>query len=701
MQSRPVAVLAYAATMALAGFLLFQVQPLIAKYILPWFGGSAATWLVCLLFFQLALLAGYAHAYAMGGALPVPRQAAVQLAIVAASLLLLPITPAESWKPQDAGDPTWRILALLAASVGIPYVVLATTTPLLSRWLGHVAPSLDPGRLFAASNLGSFLGLLSYPFAFERVLSSEGQTRLWSAGYALYAALFACCGFLVLRSGQPEGESRPEPAPAAGGCARPVAIWTIWAGLAALGSGLLLATANAVTQWSAIVPFLWVVPLSLYLLSFVVAFAHRRLYRRVPFAAAFLVLACANLFAATPETTAIFLGQLALQSATLFAGAMICHGEIARLQPGPERLPAFYLAIAAGGALGGALVSLLAPLVFSDYFEHPLLLALTAVLAVLLMAREGLARRSGWLTAAAALAGLAFSYGLALTVWREIVPERPLVDRVRNFYGVIKVVREEGEVPREDTLVLQQAGVDQGAQFQAPTRRLELVCGFDERSAIGLAVTHHAKRRQGAQAPLRIGVVGLGVGMLSALGRPGDAVRYYELNPAVLDVATRRFSFLRESKARTDVLLGDGRLVLERQLAAGQPQRFDVLVLNAFRGASPPIHLMTREAFVIYLAHLAENGILAVNFEFEIFEMGPLHRGMARALGTEVAWFAPGEGDACEGAISWALYTRDKAFFEIPAVKAAISPWRDDGRREVVWTDRDSNLMSIINWRGE
>ncbi len=247
-----------------------------------------------------------------------------------------------------------------------------------------------------------------------------------------------------------------------------------------------------------------------------------------------------------------------------------------------------------------------------------------------------------------------------------------------------------------------QAGVDQGGQFQSAERKMQPVCGFDERSGLGLAVAHHAKRRaSGPQAPLRIGIVGLGAGMIAALGREGDTMRYYELNPAVLDLSSRHFTFMRAGKAKIDVLLGDGRLVLDRQLKANDAQRFDVLVLNAFRGAAPPMHLMTKEAFDIYVAHLAEDGILAVNFELDTFEMAPLHRGMARRSRLDVRWFETREGDGCEGPISWALYTKDRAFFEARTVRRAISPWRDDATSELVWTDNDSNLMSIINWRRE
>ncbi len=693
MRARRATAIAFAATMALAGFLLFQVQLVLAKFILPWFGGSASTWIVCLLFFQMALLAGYAYAYAAASALPVPRQVHVQIALLAAGLLLLPITPAEGWKPQNAGDPTWRILALLAATVGVPYVALAATTPLLSRWLARIAPDLDPARFFAASNLGSFAGLLSYPFALERAMSSGAQTQWWSWGFALYAVLFAVCGYLTIGTGR-DGEPQPRPALATGG--DPVHAWI---GLSALGSVLLLSTTNGMTQWSAVVPFLWTLPLSLYLLTFVVAFGRRRIYRRAAFCAAFLLLAGASFLVSRSETVPLLVVQIALPAATLFVGCMVCHGELSRLQPDPARLPGFYLAIAAGGALGGLCVALLAPLLFQDYFEHPLALVAAAAVAFALLRREARAHASGPMALAPYAAALLFLGGLASDAWQQLAAERLVVERVRNFYGVVKIVREEPDDPVQSSLILQQGGIDQGVQYQSPDRRGELVCAFNEASALGHALAHHAKRRADSRAPLRIGIVGLGAGMIAGLGRTGDTIRYYELNPAVLDLAGRHFTFVKDSKAKTDVLLGDARLVLEQQLKANDAQAFDVLVLNAFRGAAPPMHLMTKEAFAIYLGHLAENGILAVNFEVEILEMSPLHRGLARQFGLDVGWFETKESDTCEGAISWALYTKDKAFFEVPSVRRLISRWRDRGQSEVLWTDTDSNLMSIINWR--
>ncbi len=696
MDLRRLTLVTFGATMALAGFLLFQVQPLFAKYILPWFGGGATIWLVCLLFFQVALLAGYAYAYAITQPLAVPRQVQLHLVLVAVGLALLPITPSAAWKPQDAADPTLRILALLAVSVGVPYLALAATTPLLSRWLARIEPGLDPTPLFAGSNLGSFAGLLTYPFAFERWLSSEAQTRWWSWAYVVYAMLLLACGLLTLArtKGDPSNASTPASGPVAAGA--PLAQWI---GLSALGSVLLLATTNAVTQWSVVVPFLWIVPLSLYLLTFVIVFAGPRLYHRVAFGIAFPLLAGSASMLTLPETARDFLVQLALQSATLFAGCMLCHGELVRLRPAPEKLPEFYLAIAAGGALGGVLVTIAAPLLFNDYFEHPLVLLAIAALAGTLLLREARTLRS--VALAAGLAGIYLLYGLVAGFWQEF-RGGVLVERVRNFYGVVKIVREEKDNPNNYSLVMVQAGVEQGVQYQSPERRMELICGYDETSALGLALAYHAQRRAGGpQTPLRVGVIGLGAGMVAGLGRDGDTMRYYEINPLIADLANRHFTFLKGSKAKTDILLGDGRLVLERQLKANDAQKFDVLVLNAFRGASPPLHLMTKEAFDIYFGHLAENGILAVDFEIEVFDMFALHRGLAKQLASEVRWFEAPDNKRCERALSWALYSRDKSFFSHRAVRRAIAAWPDGGSSELVWTDKDSNLLSIINWRGE
>lgn len=693
MASRRQITMLYAATMGLAGFLLFQVQPVMAKYILPWFGGSATTWIVCMLFFQFALLGGYAYAYAVTRPLPLRLQAGLQIALLALVLALLPITPSDAWKPVEAGDPTWRIIALLAISVGGPYLILATTSPLLQRWLTQLDPGINVSRLFAVSNFGSFLGLLSYPFVFERSLSSLEQTWLWSAGFLGYAALFAVCALVVWRrqageAGIAVGEGGVTAAGRTGG---PAALWLVYS---ALGSVLLLATTNQITQWSAVVPFLWIAPLSLYLLSFVIAFGQQRLYRRLPFAVAFLLLAALSYALPAPDTAGTLLLGIALQCATLFAGCMICHSEMVAIQPEPSRLPSFYLASAVGGATGGLVVALLAPMLLRDYWEQPVAIAVVAAIAVSLCARS----HTGAPRLALAASAVVFAAAMAALLVRELAASADVVERIRNFYGVVKVVRESADDPDEASLVMQQAGIDQGSQFLAPERRREAACAFTAGSGVGHAIFRNARRRADPAAPVRIGIVGLGAGMVATHGRAGDLVRYYELNPAVGALVERHFSFLKDAPSKTEIVYGDGRLVLEREAATGGSQRYDVIVMNAFRGASPPMHLMTKEAFDVYLSHLEPNGVLAINFELDTFEIAPLHRGLAAAAGLDVRWVETSSEEGCDDPISWALYTRDKAFWDTPEVKASLSPWRDRSDSRLLWTDRSSNLISILPW---
>lgn len=692
MSPRAIATL-YGATMGLAGFLLFQVQPVMAKYILPWFGGSAATWIVCMLFFQLALLAGYAYAYLVTRPLSLTAQVLLQVLLLGAVMLLLPITPSDRWKPQTSGDPTWRIILLLAASVGAPYALLATTSPLLQRWLAQLPYQIEISRLFAVSNFGSFLGLLSYPFVVERSWSSQEQTLLWSVMFGAYAALFGLCAWVAWRSastGIGAGSDSPLE-PRRGG---PRSLWVVYS---ALGSVLLLATTNQITQWSAVVPFLWIAPLSLYLLTFVVAFGNQKHYRRPAYIVAFLLSSGLSFILPTPDSASSLAVAVAVQCLAMFTGCMICHAEMVRLQPEPSRLPGFYLATAIGGALGGLLVALAAPLLLADYWEQSIAIALIAAFALQLEFGALRNWRQGW-GIGLAVAGLLFVTALSIQLVSEITLSRDLVARIRNFYGVVKVLRDEGEGPDEASFVMQQAGVDQGSQFLARDRRNEPACAFTNDSAVGQAILHNVKRRSDPEAPIRIGIVGLGAGMLAALGRPGDVIRYYELNPAVKALVDRHFSFVRDSQAKVEIVLGDGRLMLEREAEGGKSQRYDVIVMNAFRGASPPMHLMTREAFDIYLRHLEPDGVLAINFELDTLEVAPLHRGLAAAAGLDVNWVETASEDGCEDPISWALYTRDKAFWEVPQVKAAISPWRDGSQSRLLWTDRSSSLMSVVPW---
>ena len=686
----------FSATLGLAGFLLFQVQPVLAKFILPWFGGSATTWTVCMLFFQLALLAGYGYAYALTAPIRPRTQALLHIGLLGLALLALPITPSDAYKPDNADNPLGRIMALLTVCVGLPYMVLSTTSPLLQRWLAQIDRSLLASRFFAVSNLGSFLGLLSYPFIFEPLLSSPEQTIGWSRLFVVFALLMAGCAAIVLmRANPPATMSEMADASAAPAASDRFWLWLVYSGL---GSVLLIATTNQMTQWTAVIPFLWILPLSLYLATFIIAFGYQHLYHRLGFFIGFVLLAVASVGLVPSDPGEGLLLRLAFNAATMTAGCMICHAEMVRLQPPATRLPRFYMAISLGGALGGIAVALIAPLIFSDYWEYPLALIATTVMGAALSWRSlepGARGQRLALIASCASAIAGAGYALSQTAHSE----RDVVDRIRNFYGVVKIIREHQDEPERFSLTMVQAGVPQGSQYQIPARRNEPYCAFLPGSGVGHALAALRARPAASKMPLRIGSVGLGVGVLAALGQPGDDMRVYELNPAVTDLTNRHFSFVRDSKAKVQVFHGDGRILLERELAAGTPGKFDLLVVDAFRGASPPLHLMTKEAFDIYLRHLAPGGILAINFEIDVFGLAPLHRGLSKEFSLNVGWFeTPSASDDCDDTVSWALYTRDAALFAAPDIKSGLSQWRDDGKSTLLWTDANANLLSIVNW---
>ncbi len=699
----------------LAGFLLFLVEPMMGKYILPWFGGSASTWTVCLLFFQSALLVGYFYALAISERLPLRVQAFLQLALLATAVLLLPIQPADSWKPADASAPVARILAILTVSVGLPYAVLATTSPLLQRWVSLIDPSFRVTRYFAISNLGSFLGLLSFPFLVEPNATSAQQTLGWSYAFGAYALCFATCAVLLAahrswvskaKPHEPPCAAVPAPTPDPNGSAHravvlgmgsDVIVWIAWA---TGGTVLLLSSTNLVTEWITVVPLLWIVPLALYLLSFVLVFASTSYYRREIYLPLFLILACSSLFIGRQDSTFAMLAQITLLSSCMFAGCMICHGEIAAKTPEARRLTGFYLAIAFGGFLGGALVTFVAPTIFPDVWEFQIAIFAIGGAALFVEIKKNgvLARR----VPKPVLYGLALTFALFMGgyVIREVLRYGSVVWQARNFYGVVKVVDNHDPALTERVISMIQSGVNQGDAWVAPELQNRPSCDFSEDSGVGLALRYAKARRDGAsRAPNRTGIIGLGVGMTLGYAKVGDFVRFYELNPSVAAAASEVFPFIRNTKATVDIVLGDGRLSLERDMKTAGFQKYDVLVLDAFRGASPPMHLMTKEAFDIYLSALKPDGVLAVDLDLFNFDLSPLLRGFAQVFDIPVGWFdTPQMIDGCEDGVSWTLYTRDAGFWKIKRVAKNRSDWRDHSTHTILWTDKTSNLLSVMCW---
>ena len=674
--------LLYAATIFLSAFLLFQVQPIIAKIILPWFGGSSAVWSTCLLFFQLALLVGYLYAHLLYRKLG-RRGAIVHMLILAASLAALPILPGTQWKTATSANPSFRILALLAVTIGLPYFLLSSTSPLLQAWYARSRKSAMPYRLFALSNFASMLALLSYPFLVEPNLTVRAQAYTWSGGYVAFALI---CGVVAFRN-RSGVTLAVEPRALAQALGWPIRL--AWIGYAACASMLLLAITTYLTQDVAAIPFLWILPLSVYLLSFILCFDSPRYYRREVF---FPLLAVAvgfvlyRLLTFGPNLPALPL--IGVLCASLFVYCMVCHGELVRRRPDASHLTSFYVSVSLGGALGGLFVGLVAPNVFSSYYELPIALGLCAAIAVPPLWKE--AARFPTLTSRLTRAGVVLVFSGCL-VWIGIVMRNaihPYRMVARNFYGQLRVKDTGDPAVKEDAARMLVHGViNHGEQMLREQYRRMPVTYFCPQSGIGRAM----KALSGD--PRRMGILGLGCGTLAAYGRAGDSIRIYEINSEVIRIAQSQFTYLKDTPAKLELALGDARWSLESEPS----QPFDLLVMDAFSGDSVPVHLITREAFQTYFRHLKPGGIVAVNVTNNYLNLAPVMASAAAAFGKTALLYEymPEEDDFLCFSCSWVLVMDPATLANHPELKheaEQLEPTK--GFR--LWTDDFSNLFSIL-----
>jgi SAM-dependent methyltransferase len=673
------AMLLHAGTIFLGAFLLFLVQPIIARQILPWFGGAASVWATCLVFFQSVLLFGYAYADWTTRFIAPRRQCWLHVVLLGASLLLLPIIPDAAWKPgPEHTGPTTAILGLLGATMGLQYFLLSTTSPLVQAWFWRRFHHAVPYRLFALSNLASLLALLSYPVLIEPFFPLVAQSVSWSVAYAVFALLCAATAIFSTHhtAGAPAGT--PGPAPAAyADPPPPFSDRLLWVALSATGSCLLLAVTNHLTQNIASVPFLWVVPLSLYLVTFILCFDHPRWYQR----GLFLVLAAGLLPVMAYYSDSLDLWLAAPIYATgLFVCCMFCHGELYRLKPGPRHLTTFYLMISLGGALGALLVGIAAPSFLPGYFE--LEIALISC-ALLLFARTLDLRR--WV-AGAAFAVIALTGAASMQNVIEYFADTRVM--LRNFYGVVRTRDFYDPAPFR---ILYHGGIQHGGQLLEAAHRNEPTTYFGPTSGYGRVFASLP------QAPRRVGVVGLGAGVIAAYARRGDVFRFYEIDPQMAAVAMGEFTFLRDSPAQIDIVLGDGRLSLERE----SDQQYDLLALDAFSGGSIPMHLLTRQAMATYVRHLKPDGVIVFQATNRFVDIAPVVERLAAEFGMKAVLVS----DVQEGYVRdedyWLsstdqiIVTRNQELLEADRIRSVAEPLppRPDFR---VWTDDFYNLLRVL-----
>ena len=668
--------LAFAGTIFTSAFALFLVQPIIAKQILPWFGGSAAVWTTCMVFFQVVLLVGYAYSDWISRRLAPLQQVLLHVALLAVSLSFMPIVASTDWRPTAEDDPSMLIIRLLLGTIGLPYFLLSTTGPLVQSWVSRTFVDSQVYRYFSLSNLASLLALIGYPFLIEPRAAMLGQAYGWSAGYGLFTLACAASGYFFVRRAAASAQAAPVAALAA-----PTALlasdYLQWLAPAAMGSWLLLAVTNHISQNVASVPFLWLLPLTLYLLTFVLCFESDRWYRRgvvLPIVA--VLLGCCAYGLEHSRVGVNIWVAVPLYSGSLFFFCLFLHGELARLRPGPRHLTRFYLMLSLGGAAGGIVVGLIAPRVLPACYELGIGLVLTALLALgLPKFQPGL--RLGAL-GLAALCGY-FLYG---QIAGDVRGSRLLE---RNFYGTLLTLDTHRTDPNQNARQLYHGSIKHGEQFLATARRREATSYYGATSGIGLALANTPAEAK------KVGVIGLGAGTLAVYGKAGDSYRLYEINPAVIGIAQTEFSFIADSPAQIELVVGDARRSLETE----SPQAFDVLAVDAFSGDSIPVHLVTAQAMTVYLRHLKPAGIVAFHVTNRFLNLAPVIAAIAAAQNLHVALIRDDPAPEWLRSTDWVLVSRSAASLDQTAISAATTAITPIPGLSL-WTDDFNNLFEVL-----
>ncbi len=734
----------FTSTMFLSAFLLFSVEPMVAKMVLPRLGGTPAVWNTCLVFFQAVLLGGYLYAHLSTDRMRQRPQIGLHLLVLLTALVVLPIHVPAGWAPPVQQNPALWLLALLSVSVGLPFFVLSATTPILQKWFFHSGDQAekDPYFLYAASNAGSLAGLLSYPFLFEPTLNLSTQSRIWEYGYGLLFLLACLCAAIAWRAPQTVIESAHQPAEAEPAIdelaadARPAMKTRLrWVVLAFAPASLTLGVTTALTTDMPPIPLFWVLPLSLYLLSFVVVFARKPLVsfgalnRRLPF---LLLLVT---FSIVCQTRLPLLFVVPLDLLTLFCVAVLCHGELARSRPSAKHLTDFYLWMSVGGVLGGIFNALIAPVIFSSVIEFPLVLVLAALLRPPIGVKENTlrARRLDFLLPAALGLSLVcvisvvqrsdLQHGLAMgilvfglsLVWCLSFGPRPIrfaaglaavflastmymgshghvLHTERSFFGVYRVSEDE----KSQFRTLTHSATVHGLQFLDPQKAREPLAYYSKIGPIGQvfdAFSGDANENQ-------VAIVGLGAGSMTCYVTPPRQLTYYEIDPVVERIAgdPKYFTFLRDCNPQARVVLGDARMSLQ----TAPDHSYGMIIIDAFSGDSIPVHLLTREAFRLYLTKLTPGGILAFHLSNRYLDLLPVvgtlagDAGLVGLVEKDTRLTEARVKSGSWGSI-WAVVGRSSKDFGRLASDSRWTPLVGKPG-SAVWTDDFSSVMSVFAW---
>jgi len=672
----------FGAVVFIAAFLLFLVEPIAAKQLLPVLGGSSSVWITCLVFFQTALLAGYLYAHWLA-----QRAGSITLLIAIAAAL----ASAAAWPMihpdhlESAAHPILTVFGVLGIYIGVPFIVLSAVSPLLQVWWARSQSGPIPYRLYALSNLASFLALALYPVLVEPNLKLHTQRLMWSAGFLVCAALLASLALRMRNIALPAAAAEADPgAPSAS-----FADKLLWL-LLPMGATMQLSAVTAyLTANVAAIPLLWVLPLGVYLLTLILSF---QFPMSLPWGiiARFMVVMLGALAYSLTKTDAgwpLWLSILFFLVEIFFA-CVFCHSEAFRLRPARHsQATLFYLLFAAGGALGSFLVGIALPLISTYNLDLPITFLVTALLALAVNWRGAWNQRLLWIVASAAMVALVFMVRQSY--------KRDTVVATRNFYASLRVTQDLFSFPGATVRTLMNGSIQHGTQiFGTDDLRRTATTYYALNSGIGYAMRYCCLNRDGSPRPRNIGVIGLGAGTLAAYGRPGDHIRFYEINPAVPPIARSVFTYIRESAAHVDIVEGDAR----NSLASEPPQHFDVLVIDAFSGDAIPIHLLTAQAVALYRKHLTAGGILAFHISNRHVDLAPPIMLLAASAGMEARRISSmADEQRGEFSSTWVLVSDNEAFFAEPEVAAhsnAIEP--KPGLR--LWTDDYSALLPVLRW---